>query len=304
MRWFKFYGQDFLTDSKLMDFNCVERLLWVYILSIANAEDKNGIIPHLTEEKLFRYANISSEEDRKLGKGILQKLIDNKMLKMITDDDNKMITDDDNDDNKYLVINWKKLQNKNLSGYERVKKYRSKKARIINLNINKHDNTNDNVHDNTNDNINKTRLDKTRLDKKRIYKEKENIKEKENSFPLSPLKEKLKTRNGTASDPPDPPEDIISVFLERFNVAFGAHYRITDGRKTRLRARLKKYSLDEILIAVANLSQSNFHKGKNDRNWRADPDFLLRSDEQIDKWLNVPTAQAPPKLLSKLIPDV
>jgi hypothetical protein len=149
MRWFKFYGQDFLTDSKLMDFNPIEKLMWVYVLCIANAEDKNGIIGNLTEEKLFRYANLD-EEDRELARGILQKLCDN-----------KMITKSAKNDNEVSVINWKKLQNTSLSGYERVKKYRAKKERQNKQIKNVDDNANDNVHDNDNDNA---RIDKTRID--------------------------------------------------------------------------------------------------------------------------------------------
>ena len=46
------------------------------------------------------------------------------------------------------------------------------------------------------------------------------------------------------------------------------------------------FTLEEILKALDNLSKSEFHQGDNDRGWKADPDFLIRNDEQIDKWLN------------------
>lgn len=157
--WFKFYGLDYLTDSKLMDFNPIERLLWIYVLCLAQSEQKNGIIPRLTEEKLFRYAGIITEIDIAKGRGIIRKLIDNKMI--------KIVTDSDNDDNKTLVINWKKHQNNNLTGYERVKKHRAKKSNNIKLNEHIDDNTNDNVSDNAIDNA---REDKNREEKIRIEK--------------------------------------------------------------------------------------------------------------------------------------
>lgn len=94
------------------------------------------------------------------------------------------------------------------------------------------------------------------------------------------------------------------AFLEKFNLLFSSHYQVTSGRQKKFSLRKKAFSLEQIIQALENLASSPFHRGKNDRGWRADPDFLLRSDEQIDKWLNVPDSHAPPKLLSDLIPDI
>ena len=93
-------------------------------------------------------------------------------------------------------------------------------------------------------------------------------------------------------------ENSIVSFLDSFNKLFERHYQPTEGRIKKLTLRLKTFSLEDILKALYNLSQSPFHRGINDRGWSADPDFLLRSDEQIDKWLNIDMAQA--KQLSKL----
>lgn len=78
----------------------------------------------------------------------------------------------------------------------------------------------------------------------------------------------------------------IYIYVEKFNELFDGRFRVTDGRTNKLNARLKKYSMEEILTALESLSRSKWHRGENDRNWKADPDFLLRSDEQVDKWLN------------------
>lgn len=75
-------------------------------------------------------------------------------------------------------------------------------------------------------------------------------------------------------------------FLEEFNRLFQKNYRHTDDREKRYISRRKTYSTEEILQALENLSKSDFHKGKNDRGWCADPDFLLRNDSMIDKWIN------------------
>lgn len=78
----------------------------------------------------------------------------------------------------------------------------------------------------------------------------------------------------------------MGIFLEEFNKKFDTNYRATSGRIDKFKTRLKTYSVEEIFEALVNLSTSEWHKGKNDRGWKADPDFLLRSDEQIDKFLN------------------
>lgn len=86
---------------------------------------------------------------------------------------------------------------------------------------------------------------------------------------------------------PQTPKGELSVFLESFNEKFGTNYQETEGRKRKLELRRKKFSVEQIASALANLALSDFHRGKNDRGWHADPDFFLRSDEQIDKWLNL-----------------
>lgn len=81
-------------------------------------------------------------------------------------------------------------------------------------------------------------------------------------------------------------EIYITPFLEKFNAIFGSSYRPTKTRSEKLLQRLKSYSFDEVSFALDNMASDPFYKGKNDRNWKADPDFFLRTDEQIDKFLN------------------
>lgn len=78
----------------------------------------------------------------------------------------------------------------------------------------------------------------------------------------------------------------IDTYVSLFNELFKKSFRVTKARNQKLQARLATYSLEEILQALRNLSQSQFHRGDNDRGWAADPDFLIRSDEQVDRWLN------------------
>lgn len=78
----------------------------------------------------------------------------------------------------------------------------------------------------------------------------------------------------------------VKKYIESFNFLFNSSYKETNGRIKKLNSRLKTYQIEDILKALEALSKSSFHKGENDRGWKADPDFLIRSDEQVDKWLN------------------
>ena len=62
--------------------------------------------------------------------------------------------------------------------------------------------------------------------------------------------------------------------------------KISQGRLLKLRRRLRTFTKDEILLAAEHLSYSPFHMGQNDNHMKyADYDFLLKSDERVEKWL-------------------
>ena len=113
MKWFKFYGQDYISDPKMLSLSGSERSCWITILAYSSVDD-NGMITFLSEEQLMQQAGldpISEEWDNT--KGILEKLVKLEMIQF----DNGVIT----------VINWKKRQETSLTSYERVKRYREKK---------------------------------------------------------------------------------------------------------------------------------------------------------------------------------
>ena len=83
--------------------------------------------------------------------------------------------------------------------------------------------------------------------------------------------------------------DEVNQIIEYFNSIFQTKYRTTADRNKKIRLRLKSYSLDEIQKSIDNLKQSSFHNGNNDRGWKAGIDFIIRNDEQIDKFLNSQT---------------
>jgi len=68
MKWFKFYGQDFLTDSKLGALNPLQKLMWVGLLCIASQDDKRtGIIKFLTEDRLMDLCGIRLQDFEAFG---------------------------------------------------------------------------------------------------------------------------------------------------------------------------------------------------------------------------------------------
>lgn len=83
-------------------------------------------------------------------------------------------------------------------------------------------------------------------------------------------------------------ETPIQAYIKTFNSSFSSNYEVTDGRTAKLKTRLKRYTLDQILQATRNLSRSKWHRGEDPKSngWKASPDFLLDSDEKIDLWLH------------------
>lgn len=96
----------------------------------------------------------------------------------------------------------------------------------------------------------------------------------------------------------------FSEFLSRFNQLFGKNYRPTAGLKDKYQKRLKTFTHSEIMSAVESIAKSKFHTGDNNRHWIADPMFLIRSDEQVDKWRARDEVVKPViKTLASMIPD-
>jgi hypothetical protein len=132
--WFKFYGSEYLGDAKILCLSAIERSCWVTLLCHA-CSTNDGVIRYLSEENLLVQSGVSPK-DVETHKGIILKLQDMQMITV----DNGVIT----------IKNWQKRQERSLTAYERVKRYRQKKR-------------NDNANDN--DREEEKRRDKKRIDK-------------------------------------------------------------------------------------------------------------------------------------------
>ena len=152
MRWFKFYGQDWLTDTKVIRMSAVDKLLFITLLCLA---DETGTVKDCDEETLKSLTHLKENpyEDRSEwndATGFLQRMTDNGMITL-----SETGTD-------VIICNWVKRQGQADSGYERVKRWREKQ-KLENKPF-KNDNA-DNGHDNAR--IEENRIDNTSADKPR-----------------------------------------------------------------------------------------------------------------------------------------
>lgn len=75
--------------------------------------------------------------------------------------------------------------------------------------------------------------------------------------------------------------DIQSILkawneLERYGIKAVAKLKSGTDRYDRLTARIKEYSVEDILTAIENIKRSNFLQGKNDRGWTITFDWFVR----------------------------
>lgn len=80
------------------------------------------------------------------------------------------------------------------------------------------------------------------------------------------------------------------VILQQMHKTLGGGRKLllTPGRISKLKQRLRTFTRDDLFAAAYHLSLSDFHMGKNDSGIKyATVDFLIRNDEQVDRWLNI-----------------
>ena len=65
-------------------------------------------------------------------------------------------------------------------------------------------------------------------------------------------------------------------------------FKQSDARKSKLKLRVKELGAERVEAAIRKLSQSEFHRGLNDRGWKVDTDpyWLFSSFEKTETWAN------------------
>lgn len=77
--------------------------------------------------------------------------------------------------------------------------------------------------------------------------------------------------------------DPVQVVLEHWNSSaeqsgLPKAITLTDARRTKLRARIEEFGLKEVRRAIRAIHRSSFCRGENDRGWKANIDFITRSE--------------------------
>lgn len=85
-------------------------------------------------------------------------------------------------------------------------------------------------------------------------------------------------------------EDIYSVF-DHYCEVFQGYYKtisLTPTREKHIKARLEKYSIEQIKLAITNIRTSKYHLGEEQNNdkFYATLEFICRNDETLEKWIN------------------
>lgn len=92
--------------------------------------------------------------------------------------------------------------------------------------------------------------------------------------------------------PPDFADRFVSVWNEGVEAGLPQARKLTGQRLTKLKARKRVFGEDDLFEAARNLARSPFHCGQNDRGWAANIGWLLKSDENVAKALELRPAVA------------
>lgn len=76
------------------------------------------------------------------------------------------------------------------------------------------------------------------------------------------------------------PSKIFDFYIKQFETP---NSKLSTQRRVKIQARLKDAGADMLRRAIENTAKSPFHRGDNDRGWKADIDFIIRSYEQVER---------------------
>lgn len=89
------------------------------------------------------------------------------------------------------------------------------------------------------------------------------------------------TDNNTSTDVDSRISIDYQKIVDSFNsicVSYPTVQKLSERRKSAIKARLQDFTLEEIKKAFTNAEKSDFLKGKNDRGWRASFDWLMNEN--------------------------
>lgn len=107
--------------------------------------------------------------------------------------------------------------------------------------------------------------------------------------PTAELNTELQGASPTPPKAPSPqPRETRETFDELVRILHEGRVILwTPVRKSKIKKRLEYFEPKDIVDAARNLTHSKWHMGDNPNHTKyATVDFLIRSDEQVEKWLN------------------
>lgn len=158
-KWFKFYGQDWLTDLKIMRLPIEDRLCYITLLCLASSSSEQGVIHDCDEDAVIKLTHlrdnpIDDDNEYTRARGCIDRFEEMGMVtKIVTERNGRNVTD--------VTINaFETRQNTLMTNAERQAKYREKmKEKEL-----KQEKSNEKVTRVTT----KVTLDKSRVEKKRV----------------------------------------------------------------------------------------------------------------------------------------
>ena len=81
-------------------------------------------------------------------------------------------------------------------------------------------------------------------------------------------------------------KEVYELFITSYK-RNANQYKLTPARISKIKARLKDAGKDMLLLAIEKTSRSPFYTGLNDRKWKADLDFIIKSYEQVERLSNL-----------------
>lgn len=89
-----------------------------------------------------------------------------------------------------------------------------------------------------------------------------------------------KATNVASQSASDDVQKVFDFYVKSFE---SPNTKLSTQRKLKLKARIKDAGLPMLERAITNTANSSFHRGDNDRAWKADIDFIIRNYEQVEK---------------------
>ncbi|HJQ08011.1 MAG TPA: hypothetical protein VJ836_00855 [Candidatus Saccharimonadales bacterium] len=85
---------------------------------------------------------------------------------------------------------------------------------------------------------------------------------------------------------------IYQFYLQKFETTEG-RFKLTPARRLKVVARLKDAGGDTLKKAIIATASNPFYRGDNDRGWKANLDFIIRSYEQVERLAAMDEGSAP-----------